>query len=36
VPTSDGRYVAFASYAANPVPGDTNGEGDAFLRRLTS
>ncbi|HEV8111826.1 MAG TPA: hypothetical protein VGR31_03545 [Planctomycetota bacterium] len=27
----DGRYVVFASYAANLVPGDTNGNCDIFL-----
>src|SRR6185295_15968997 len=34
--TPDGRYVAFASPAANLVPGDTNGWDDVFIRdRLT-
>jgi len=30
--TPDGRYVSFASRAPNLVPGDTNGQTDAFLR----
>jgi Tol biopolymer transport system component len=30
--TSDGRWVAFSSYASNLVPGDTNRATDAFLR----
>lgn len=30
--SSDGRYVAFTSYADNLVTGDVNGCGDAFLR----
>lgn len=34
VVTRDGRYVAFASTATNLVSGDTNGVGDAFLRRM--
>ncbi len=29
--SGDGHYVAFRSYATNLVPGDTNGEGDAFV-----
>lgn len=29
--SADGRYVAFLSYAANLVPGDTNGSGDIFV-----
>lgn len=29
--TSDGRYVAFSSSASNLVPGDTNGDYDAFV-----
>jgi cold shock CspA family protein len=29
--SSDGRYVAFESYASNLVSGDTNGSGDAFV-----
>ena len=30
--SADGRYVTFRSDAANLVPGDTNGQGDAFVR----
>jgi hypothetical protein len=30
--SSDGRYVAFWSYATNLVGGDTNGRGDVFVR----
>jgi Tol biopolymer transport system component len=30
--SADGRYVAFASYASNLVPGDTNGTWDVFVR----
>ena len=30
--SGDGRYVAFESYAANLVPGDTNGSQDVFVR----
>jgi Tol biopolymer transport system component len=30
--SADGRYVAFQSQASNLVPGDTNGQPDAFLR----
>jgi Tol biopolymer transport system component len=30
--TADGRYVAFASFATNLVPGDTNGVFDVFVR----
>jgi Tol biopolymer transport system component len=30
--SSDGRYVAFYSYATNLVAGDTNGNGDIFVR----
>lgn len=30
--SSDGRYVAFMSYATNLVPGDTNGQVDVFVR----
>ncbi|MEV0275307.1 hypothetical protein AB0I22_02830 [Streptomyces sp. NPDC050610] len=30
--SADGRYVAFASYAANLVPGDDNGAQDVFVR----
>jgi Tol biopolymer transport system component len=34
--SADGRYVAFASYASNLVPGDTNGVMDVFVHdRLT-
>jgi Tol biopolymer transport system component len=34
--SSDGRYVAFASFASNLVPGDTNGVADVFAHdRLT-
>jgi hypothetical protein len=29
--SSDGRYVAFTSFASNLVPGDTNGAYDAFV-----
>jgi Tol biopolymer transport system component/pimeloyl-ACP methyl ester carboxylesterase len=29
--SSDGRYVAFASWASNLVPGDTNGQEDIFV-----
>jgi Tol biopolymer transport system component len=29
--SADGRYVAFASYATNLVPGDTNGQRDVFI-----
>ena len=29
--SEDGRYVAFYSYASNLVPGDTNGNPDAFV-----
>ena len=30
--STDGRFVAFWSYASNLVPGDTNGLGDVFVR----
>src|SRR5262249_12451435 len=30
--SADGRLVAFASYAGNLVPGDTNAAGDVFVR----
>lgn len=30
--SADGRYVAFASFATNLVPGDTNNEQDVFVR----
>ena len=34
--SADGRFVAFQSFATNLVPGDTNNEGDVFVRdRLT-
>jgi hypothetical protein len=29
--SSDGRFLAFTSYASNLVPGDTNGKPDVFL-----
>ena len=32
--TRDGRHLLFASWAANLVPGDTNGVADVFLRTL--
>jgi hypothetical protein len=32
--SGDGRFVAFLSYASNLVPGDTNGEGDVFVRDI--
>jgi Tol biopolymer transport system component len=32
--THDGRYLLFASWAANLVPDDTNGVADVFLRDL--
>ncbi|MEK7815216.1 MAG: putative Ig domain-containing protein, partial [Pseudomonadota bacterium] len=32
--SADGRYVAFASYASNLVPGDTNGRPDIFVKDL--
>jgi Tol biopolymer transport system component len=32
--TRDGRYLLFASWAANLVPVDTNSVADVFLRRL--
>ncbi|HKN37955.1 MAG TPA: hypothetical protein VJ622_06345 [Acidimicrobiia bacterium] len=31
--SADGRVVAFASFADNLVPGDTNGQLDVFIRR---
>ena len=34
--SSDGRYVAFESYASNLVAGDTNSQTDVFVRDLTS
>jgi len=34
--SADGRFIAFDSYAANLVPGDTNGQTDVFVHdRLT-
>lgn len=33
--SSDGRFIAFESYAANLVAGDTNGQPDIFVRDLT-
>jgi Tol biopolymer transport system component len=30
--SADGRFVAFDSYATNLVPGDTNDDGDIFVR----
>ncbi|MBN1343638.1 MAG: chitobiase/beta-hexosaminidase C-terminal domain-containing protein [Phycisphaerae bacterium] len=32
--SADGRYVSFESRATNLIAGDTNGEGDAFVRDL--
>lgn len=32
--TPDGRSIAFWSDASNPVPGDTNEQGDVFIRTL--
>jgi Tol biopolymer transport system component len=32
--TRDGRYILFASWAANLVPGDTNSVADVFVRDL--
>ena len=34
--SEDGRFVAFASYATNLVPGDTNGMPDVFVRDVTA
>ena len=34
--SSDGRYVAFASYASNLVAGDTNGQRDVFVRDMST
>lgn len=31
--SAGGRFVAFASFASNLVPGDTNGDWDVFVRR---
>lgn len=32
--SADGRFVVFSSYATNAVAGDTNGNGDVFIRDL--
>ena len=32
----DGRHVLFTSRATNLVPGDTNGEGDSFVRDMST
>lgn len=34
--SADGRHVAFASFATDLVPGDTNGQLDVFVRDLTT
>jgi Tol biopolymer transport system component len=34
--SEDGRFVAFTSFATNLVPGDTNGEGDIFVKDRTT
>ncbi len=34
--SADGRYVVFVSYANNLVSGDTNGQGDIFLKDLNT
>ncbi|MEO7663970.1 MAG: PxKF domain-containing protein [Candidatus Limnocylindrales bacterium] len=34
--SDDGRYVAFLSWSASLVPGDTNAERDVFVRDLTA
>ena len=34
--SADGRYIAFTSYAANLVTGDTNGSRDVFVRDRTA
>lgn len=34
--SSDGSTVAFQSFASNLVPGDTNAEGDVFVRALAA
>lgn len=34
--SDDGRYVAFHSYMANLVSGDTNGQGDVFVHDRTN
>ncbi|TYL79806.1 tandem-95 repeat protein [Bradyrhizobium cytisi] len=33
--SADGTKISFVSYAANLVPGDTNGAGDVFIKDLT-
>ncbi|TYL88730.1 hypothetical protein FXB40_37695 [Bradyrhizobium rifense] len=33
--STDGTKISFFSYAANLVPGDTNGAGDVFIKDLT-
>jgi len=32
--SADGRFVAFGSFAANLVAGDTNEEGDIFVHEF--
>ncbi len=32
--SSDGRYIAFDSYATNLIPDDTNGQADVYVRDL--
>ena len=34
--SADGRFVAFASFATNLIPVDTNGKQDVFLRDLVT
>ncbi len=34
--SGDGRYAAFASFASNLIPGDTNGTGDIFVHDRTT
>jgi Tol biopolymer transport system component len=34
--SADGRYVAFASFATNRAPGDTNGQADVFVHDRAS
>lgn len=34
--STDGRYIAFSSYASNLVPGDTNGTQDVFIHDRTT
>jgi Tol biopolymer transport system component len=36
VVSADGRYVVFASFSPNLVPGDSNGRADVFLRDMAS